>query len=364
VGFGSQERGYLVSDRVIDADGHVWETREELARFGQISAATLSGQGLSLRERLKRLRENKETGVHGVGVPTNPLVADDGPFDPHARLKDMDLEGIDVAVNFPSILLGVNDFPSPDDVAAAKAYNSWYAATYRQVDPTRFHFAALLPMHNIEAAVQEADRAIHDLGATAVYFPPYSKERHLDDAVYEPLFTRLQDFGVPLCIHGARNVWEPFGPRTWFRTQQRFYALVHPVMQMAGMADLALGGIMERLPKLKVAFLESGVGWMPYFIERLDEAFTRGPQDGLPLKRKPSESLLSGNCYFSCNPDEEILAFAVQHLGEDQVIYASDYPHFDATFPNSVRMLREQKDISETVKRKILGGNARMLFGL
>jgi predicted TIM-barrel fold metal-dependent hydrolase len=339
---------------VVDCDGHVWETKSQLEPYGRIRGATPTIENILTRERREDL--NSGSVKNGIG---------NGPFDISERLKDMDKEGIDIAINFPTALLGVSDFPnSADCVAAVQAYNSWYSATYRQADKRRFQFAAPLPMQDVEAAVQEAERAVKELGAVAFNLPPYSQNRHLDDPVYDPLYAKIQDLGVPICPHGSRHVWEPFGPRTWFRTQQRFYAMVHPVQQMAAMADLTLGGVFERFPRLKAAFMESGVGWMPYFIERLDEAFERGPQDGLPLKKKPSEYLLSGNCYFSCDPDEEILEFAAHELGEDQVIYASDYPHFDCTFPDSVRKISERRNLPHKLKAKILGENARKLFGL
>jgi predicted TIM-barrel fold metal-dependent hydrolase len=134
------------------------------------------------------------------------------------------------------------------------------------------------------------------------------------------------------------------------------------------MGDLALGGVLERFPRLKVVFLESGIGWMPWFIDRLDEAYESVREDWIAdrdeLSRQPSEYLLSGNCWFSCEPDEPNLGVIVDSLGEDQVIYASDYPHFDCDFPNSVAELVQDSGLSGRVLEKVLGGNARRLYTL
>jgi hypothetical protein len=126
--------------------------------------------------------------------------------------------------------------------------------------------------------------------------------------------------------------------------------------------------VLERFPHLKVVFLEAGIGWMPTFFDRLDEAYESVREDWVSdrdeLSCSPSEYLLSGNCWFSCEPDEPNLAAMVDSLGEDQVIYASDYPHFDCDFPNSVAELVENSGLPGRVLEKVLGRNAARLYGL
>ena len=183
--------------------------------------------------------------------------------------------------------------------------------------------------------------------------------------MYDPLYAKIQELGVPIAAHGSRHVAEPFmNPRMFPPTTLRFHAMVHPVQQMKAMSDWICGGVLERFPRLKLAFLESGVGWMPYFIDRLDEDYEKMGEDEPLMTRRPSEYLLSGQCYFACDPDEELIPWAAERLGENQIIYASDYPHFDCRFPDSVRLIDDRHDMSEGLKRKVLSENAKDLYGL
>jgi predicted TIM-barrel fold metal-dependent hydrolase len=139
-------------------------------------------------------------------------------------------------------------------------------------------------------------------------------------------------------------------------------------MQQTAMADLVFGGVLERHPRLKVAFLESGIGWVPWFMERMDADFGRLPErvdesEGLKTGR-PSDYLRSGNCYFACDPDEATLPYVASVMGEDTIVYASDYPHWDARYPDSVRLIAERDDLSPALKRKILCDNGRRLYRL
>jgi predicted TIM-barrel fold metal-dependent hydrolase len=137
---------------------------------------------------------------------------------------------------------------------------------------------------------------------------------------------------------------------------------------MFAMTDVVLGGVLARFPTLRVAFLEAGIAWMPYWIERLDHAVQAlGNQENgaePAIDRKPSEYLLGGNCYFSCEPDEPLLAEMVDWLGEDQVIFASDYPHFDCSFPNSVQELVKVSGLSEEAITKVTSHNPNRLYNL
>ncbi len=337
---------------VVDSDGHVMEMRTDLERFGWEGTATegienLLAQGLSV----------------GRGLSTrNPK----GARDPSWRLQDMDAEGIDVSVNYPTPLLGVSDFPDPASSASAcRAYNDWFAATYREEGGGRLRAVALVPMRDAAAAAAEARRAITELGACGVMVQPYvGDDVHLSDREFDPLWDVLEELGKPVAVHGSRHTCPPKISAETFAGTSRFYAMCHPFQQMVAMGDFALGGVLARHPTLKVAFLESGIGWMPYYIERLDEAYEDLHEESEILECEPSEYLLSGNCFFSCEPDEGHLAYMVDALGSDQIIYASDYPHFDCKFPDSVAILSRQSGLSTDTLSKIAARNARRLYSL
>jgi predicted TIM-barrel fold metal-dependent hydrolase len=142
----------------------------------------------------------------------------------------------------------------------------------------------------------------------------------------------------------------------------------HPFHQMFAMTDIVLGGVLARFPRLRVVFLEAGIAWMPYWIERLDHAVhALGDQENgaePAIDRRPSDYLLGGNCYFSCEPDEPNLSVMVDWLGENQVIFASDYPHFDCSFPNSVQELVKRSGLAEGALTKVTDTNPRRLYNL
>src|SRR5262249_17071072 len=218
------------------------------------------------------------------------------------------------------------------------------------------------------AAAREAIRAVRELGAVGVMVQPYAGDVHLCDRQLDLLWAAAEELGVPVGVHGSRHTCAPHLRSESFRDQARFYAASHPFQQQVAMGDLSLGGVLERYPRLKVVFLEAGVGWMPWFIDRLDEAYESVREDWIAdrdtLARRPSEYLLSGNCWFSCEPDEPNLSVMVDALGDSQAIYASDYPHFDCDFPDSVAELVEDSGLRGHALENVAGRNAGRLYGI
>jgi hypothetical protein len=132
---------------------------------------------------------------------------------------------------------------------------------------------------------------------------------------------------------------------------------------MLGSTALLCGGVLERFARLRVAFLEAGCGWFPAFLERLDEHYEKRPGEMPGLTRPPSEFIAGGRVVISCEPEEHGLRYAAERLGPGAVVWASDYPHWDAEFPGSVAAVRDRDDLDPATRRAILGGNARRLFG-
>jgi predicted TIM-barrel fold metal-dependent hydrolase len=131
------------------------------------------------------------------------------------------------------------------------------------------------------------------------------------------------------------------------------------------MTALVSGGVFDRHPKLRVAFLEAGVGWVPYFIDRMHEHYEKRG-DWIPngWRREPVEYLRAGNVWVSCEPEEPILPGVIDVLGDDFIMYASDYPHWDGAWPESTKHLRTRPDLPESSREKIAGGNALRFYGI
>jgi len=337
---------------VVDADGHVVETATALMAFGWSGATGNIG--------LDHLLAHPDVGYR-------PDLAG-GAQDPQLRLVDMDRERIEVAVNYPTFLLMVNQLDPQPAAEACRAYNTWFANTYRAADPERLRAMALVSLADPGVAAAEGRRAVVELGAPGIVVSPYCGSVHLGDPTLDPLWALAQELDVPIAVHGGRGTTAPhLSPNSFPSGDHRtYYALAHPFGQMMAVGSLVFGGVLERFPALRVVFLEAGVGWIPWFVDRLDEAHeSLEPPPGMaPLSRDPSELLLGGNCYFSCEPDERHLALMVDAIGEDQVVFASDYPHFDCKFPESVATLEAASALSDRLLAKVTVTNPARLYRL
>ncbi len=286
------------------------------------------------------------------------------PLDPEARLLDMDTEGVDVAVVFPS---GVAAWCAADDVALESAiypaYNRWMAR-YCQASPARFKYVAVVSMRDMDAAVREARRAAQDKNAAGVYIQTHTDDRLLDHPGFDPLWAACQEADLPLAVHKASSALPPYGQGAPDTRGNRFlqHASGNPYEQMRAIACMTASGVFERHPKLRAAFLEAGCGWLPFWLERLDGHYRLMPESVPLCHREPSSFFKSGNCFISFDPDEAMLPHVVSCVGADRLVYASDYPHYDGRFPDSVKLVAERAGLSREVKGRILGQNALALY--
>ncbi len=286
-----------------------------------------------------------------------------GVSDPVARLKDMDSEGIDIAVvfgNLPELgLAALHDAGLA--IAMARAYNNW-VAEYCRTDPIRLKAVAMLALHDIDAAIAELRRATQEMGLVAAMLATNIKGKDLDHPDFLPLFAEAEKLGVPLCVHGAPSTLS-FAGAERFTNYFYTHAIAHPFEQMISLMCIVCGGVLERFPDLRIAFLESGIGWIPYWVERLDEHYEHRGELVPDIKRPPSEYIANGHVYFFCEPEEAMLPYVAKQY-EDAIVFTSDYPHWDAKFPGAVEALAQRNDLSEAVKRKILSENAARFYGL
>jgi predicted TIM-barrel fold metal-dependent hydrolase len=338
---------------VVDADGHVVERGAELSEHGW-SRSTTGHPAVD-----QMLAVDQVLLAHG-------LCRDAHPFAAESRLEDMDREGIAISVNYPTALLLVNQLADEIAVELCRAYNSWAYEVFTVPTEGRVLTMALVSLADADAAVCEARRAVRELGAPGIAVSPFAGHRHLDDAALDPLWALAEELDVAVGIHGGRATTAPLLPSESFRDQKRYYAMAHPFGQMMAMGDLAIGGVLARFDRLRVAFLESGIGWVRWYADRLDEAAESVHNQGastFELDAAPSEYLFSGNCFYSCEPDEPNLPELVRAVGEDVVLFASDYPHFDCDFPESVRALEKNLGDRDVLKR-IATANPKRLYNL
>jgi predicted TIM-barrel fold metal-dependent hydrolase len=276
------------------------------------------------------------------------------------RLRDMDQEGIDLSVLFPTTSLSLTKVIEQDyAVAYARAYNDYIAQVCKQ--NSRLKGIGLLPFQDVGAAVEEVERAITKLGLVGIAVATQGMKEHLGSQSFWPIYEEIQRLNVPFCVHNRRE-----GPAGEIRFDSFIFmhTMGRPVETAVQFVGLLYGGVAEKFPRLRIAFLECGVGWVPYWVERMDEEWEKRGNVEAPLcKRKPSEYVINGNWYFATEPEEGMLPYVIERIGEDKIFFASDYPHWDGIFPHVVSTIRGRKDISEQAKRKILGENAQRFYG-
>jgi len=367
---------------VIDADGHVAEHEVDWAARLDPAYRDRAPRILEVNGRNRCLVEGRI-----YPIPEGPGQGNSGPFspdmdwsrlyragmrDPQARIADMDQEGIDVAVLFGTYIgLTLPNLADPGlAVAVARAYNDWLAE-FCAAAPDRLKGVALVPLQDVPAAIAELERATSRLGHITAMLPTNLHGKNLDHPDFYPFYDAAQQLGVPLSVHaGVGHNGLPGHYGTQNAGSERFdrffftHLVAFPFEQMIATACVVCGGVLDRFPGLRIGFFEAGVGWLPYWLQRMDEHYERlRPQVPL-LTRPPSEHVRGDRFFISCDPDEETLPDVVARVGEDRILYASDYAHWDSNFPNSVRYIAENLNLSDTAKAKILGGNAARFLGL
>ncbi|PKB83431.1 MAG: hypothetical protein BZY88_01950 [SAR202 cluster bacterium Io17-Chloro-G9] len=289
--------------------------------------------------------------------PTNPLAEDD----PAERLKDMDLEGVDVNLLLPSGWFGV--WTSQPDLTLESsmyaAYHEWMADYCGQF-PDRLTGVILCSCRDVESAVSEIKRWGKSRWAMAVFaYAPFGKP--LDHPDLEPIWAAAAEHDLSVVLH-TFTVAPPYAPGgldTWDNLWLQRSA-AHPWCGMRNMASIIGSGAMDRYPDLRVGVLEAGHGWLPFWIKRLDEHAHSIAAALPPLQQKPSEYVTSGRYFQSIemSEGEDVTMSVIDLLGEDILMYASDYPHGESWFPISVETVMAWERIPEQVKKKLFWDNA------
>ena len=393
--------------RFIDADGHILEHPDEMLdyapraereriwhvetdsegtewcvfdgnrmRANGMSMAGVAGMGADARERARR-GELRYTEVRPAAYRAS------------ARVEDMDRDRIEISVLYPTLLLGVQGVADASFAALqCRVYNDWLSDHVEQ-EKGRLFGVAIVPQQDIEAAAAEIARVSRLPGIVAVLLRPNPTLdwRPMNDRGYDPLWRAASDAGLAIGFHpyqaadlpGAcrglrldrtgRSEEQPIdealdavGVDNIFFSQ----ALANPLDMMNTVAFMVAGGVCERFPELRLVFLEANGGWLVPWLERLDHQAEIFSWDLPDLRLAPSE-YFRRQCWISFEPDESTLAFSANSplCGADRIVWASDYPHADATFPGATAELEASLTELEAEQRSaIAGGNALDLYGI
>ncbi len=332
---------------VIDADGHVTESWEQLQRYldapynKRPTVPPYFPQDAWDRRILNTLGQSAG--------------------DAKTWIEALDTGGMTSAVLFPTLGLFMTFLRDPEwAVALCRAYNTLLFKEFTS-QSDRLEYVALLPPHDAPAAAAELKRAVTEFGAVGAMLPADGYHL-LGHRRFDPIYAEAERLNVAVTIH-ASGTDINLGSSEPFPKFIQAHTLSHISGQMRQMVSMIFEGVPARFPRLRIAYLEAGVGWIPYFVQRMDEEFEkRGHAEAKALSKLPSEYIRGGNIYVSCEADEILLPQAIEYLGANQILYASDFPHWDNSYPKSLKEIVDRPDVSDDAKRKILAENPRRLY--
>lgn len=336
---------------VIDADGHITESTDQLRPYlegsygdrgpwaGRRSYYPEDGWDRSLGGRLGTRASDAETWI-----------------------RAMDNAGVETAVLYPTAGLGIGWVREPDfAVALCRAYNNFLSEEFLKVSP-RLKGVALLPLQDVPEAVKELRRAVLELKMVGAFLPAVGLRLPLGNPQFHPIYEEAERLGCMVAVHATVRGPHYFGA-DGFDKFIEVHTLSHPFAQMMQLTGIIFEGVPEKYPRLKIGFMESGCTWVPFWMDRMDEEWEKRGEVEAPLcKRKPSEYVVGGQLYFHAESDEKSIPEAVRRLGDHILFYASDYPHWDASFPENLHHMAEREDLSPETRRRILYENAQRLY--
>ncbi len=281
------------------------------------------------------------------------------------RLDDMELEGIDAEICFPSLGLWLYCLDDPEaEAASARLYNDWNHE-FLSGHANRFVRCGMLPVLDFSNTLAEL-RYLADKGIYAAMLPAVTPANlpKYNDEKWDPVFALAGELGIVFVLHtgtGLETVVHERGPGA---------AIINYTVQMNDAMRSAMflvgGGVLDRNPKAKVAFIESGASWLVALAERMDEVHDAHANFVHPkLSRLPSQ-IIDDQVWASFQHDRACITAAQGNLpGARNVMWGSDYPHAEGTFPisrNLVDALFAGLEVSDEVRRNVLGLNAARLF--
>lgn len=298
--------------------------------------------------------------VPGVLRPTTPAL----------RLEDMARDGVDASVMYGPIVPLLIEDPELRRVCY-RAYNDWLAEFCASA-PERFVGAGLLPINEPQEAADEL-RYLKQSGLRHAMFLAARAEPALWDDAWEPLWAAGEETGIPIGFHlgGGVRTGQYSGPLNLHPGNMGVKVSSSPMQMDEPLIGVIFTGALERHPGLRLVLAETGIGWLPYLLERMDESYEKfvdakeywDAHGGLRITMPPSQ-YFKRQVWATFQTDRPGLRL-LDFLGADRVMWASDYPHADSTWPDSQKFIAEQfRDIDTGARQRILCDNAKELYGL
>jgi predicted TIM-barrel fold metal-dependent hydrolase len=287
-----------------------------------------------------------------------------------SRLKDMDTEGWDIQVCLPTNAAAAPAHKDADMAAAlCRAYNNW-AHDFAGASGNRVKFTAVTPGKDPADMEAECRRAVGELGAVSIFLPTAIPDKMWHHRDYNRVWATVQDLDAPVSIHGVSSASGiPLAAARYEMMDGAFIALSEaigfPFENMINLGHFMYSGILDRYPKLRLLILEANSGWVPFWLNRL-EKYCEGRQsvffDEHPLKATPQE-YFKRQCAVAADADEPSIKYVVDYLGDDNIVFNTDYPHPDAPATSEPLKNMMEQPLSKESKKKILWDNSVKIYG-
>lgn len=364
--------------RAISADSHfveppgIWAERID-RKFRDRAPHTV--RGLNGKEGeffvCENINPTPVAGFFGAGVPSEQVAehtrkgfesAPASVWDPAARLKDQDLDGVQAEVIYTSMgmpLYGLNDVELR--VACFGAFNDW-AVEYCSYNPKRLLPLGLITLEDIGAATRELTRIGKKGMKGAMIWSEAPDERPYSHPDYDPFWAAAQDLDMPLSLHiltGRKGLGIDF-----FSGNAALQASTLHHEAERSIAVFVLGGVLQRFPRLRIVSAENDVAWMAYLMWRMDMMQDRlGGLGSTKLSLKPSEYI--NRQVYATFINEPVFVSELHRYGPDNIMWSSDYPHLAASFPRSQQFIDKTfSSLSTAQRRKIVHDTAARVYGI
>jgi predicted TIM-barrel fold metal-dependent hydrolase len=291
---------------------------------------------------------------------TRAGIEDDGlrASDPALRLADMDRDGVHASVIYGPNLFGLPIADATLKAAALAAYNDW-ALEFNRHAPERLCVLPVLPTHTAAAAVAELERVAR-LGHRGAIISPF--EFRCTDSDWGPFWDAAEASGLPVSFHiGHGTSQVRVAPGSW---ELAAFSAVGPIQLDEPLAMMIYSGVLERHPRLRLVLAESGIGWLPYFVHRMDAAAEKHVPKArdYQLRAKPSE--LFRRQVYATFEEEPLGPALLPLLGPENFMWASDYPHPDSTFPHSREAIAQAfRGLDAAFVERVTATNCARLYG-
>jgi predicted TIM-barrel fold metal-dependent hydrolase len=371
-----------MKQRLISADDHVDLSHEAIksnlatkfhddyddaiARFRASMGSLVSVEANQLWREQQGMPSAGGGNLMSMENRKHPAAGRRGHTDAAERLKDMDTDGIDVSATYCEVsafryLYMLNNGSKEATEAFNRTLTQWASPA-----PDRLVISYQIPIHDIDAAVAEVHRAAVE-GCKSLQLPVFPAELGLPDywdSRYDRLFAAIEETELPICLHIGLNTQLNDLARRDPTPQKGIFVPMTALSTGEALGTWLLTGIFTRFPRLKVVFVEPGIGWVSWWLYTVDDMATRQGYQFPSLSELPSHYFRQ-NVYLTFIDEPDVIRHAHDRLGIENVMWSSDYPHPVSSWPNSQESAAKMfADVSEKERELVLSGNAARVWDL